>query len=105
VLSLFVLRRSFRLDLQLLEGKNPNLFCTFGCRSVLADVEKIEAQRKAFLDGHLLVSDLSALCLEYVPDLFCHLDDEPELSSSIDPKSNAEFLFPLHFSLSTLSTL
>jgi hypothetical protein len=41
---------------------------------MLANVEQIESQRNAWLDARLLVSHVSVL--QYVPDLFCHLDAE-----------------------------
>jgi hypothetical protein len=90
VLSLFLLRRSSRL--QWTEESKLAL------SSVVADLEKIESQRKTLLDDHLL-SDLSALCLAYVPDLFCHLDDK--ISTLIDTSHSK---YP-RFSFGCLSTL
>jgi hypothetical protein len=100
MLSLLLLRRSFRLDFQLLLQTPSELDYPFDCCGIVADIEKIEAQRKASLDAHLLVSDLSALCLEYVPDLFCHLN--AKIYSLVD--SNSDSKFP-QFSLSDLSSL
>jgi hypothetical protein len=88
VLAFFSLRRSYRLELEL---------STLG--SVVADLDQIESQRKALLDDHLL-SDLSSLCLEYVPDFFCHFDGK--VSSLVD--SNSDNKFP-RFSFGHLSTL
>jgi hypothetical protein len=74
--ALFFLRRLCRLefrqclDKQQLGSQTFSQLSTY--RFVVAHIEKIESQRKALLDAQLLVSDLSALCLEYVPDLFCH---------------------------------
>jgi ankyrin repeat protein len=99
LLALLFLRRLFRLEFLLLLQKQPDLH-QVDCRSFIADIEKLDSQRKAWLDAHLLVSDLSALCLEYVPDLFCHLDTP--VSSLIDPNYDAKF--PL-FSFSNLSSL
>jgi hypothetical protein len=94
IAALFSLRRSFRLQLQRDLNSHSDL------RSVLADVAKIEAQRKALLDDHLL-SDLSNLCLDYVPDLFCHLD--APISSLVLITDNSD-PFP-RFSFGCLSTL
>jgi hypothetical protein len=74
VISFFFLRRSSLLEVKLLEQQHRDWFDKFDCGSVIADIEKIEEQRKALLNDHLLVSDLASLCLEYVPDLFCHLN-------------------------------
>jgi hypothetical protein len=84
ILSLFLLRRSFRSQLYV----HP---------SVLADIEKIESQRKAFLDVYLL-SELSSLCLDYVPDLFCHVSQISSLMASSKTR------YPV-FSLASLSSL
>jgi hypothetical protein len=91
ILALFLLRRLYRLQTEIQE---PTLLehCP-----VLADIQKIESQRKALLDYHLL-SDLSHLCLEYVPDFFCHIDKP--LISLVQPDSK----FP-RFSFGHLSTL
>jgi ankyrin repeat protein len=111
VLVLFLLRRSFRLGLKPTDfDRNSHL------RSVLADIEKVEAQRKALLDAHL-ISDLSSLCLEYVPDLFCHLDtplsslfDNTYMANTNNSKNdedwekNDDARIP-HFSFAHLSTL
>jgi hypothetical protein len=97
--ALFSLRRSHRLTrLPADFDRTPDL------RSVLSDIEKIEARRKALLDDYLLLSDLSHLCLEYVPDLFCHLD--APLSSLVDSinDNNNPNPFP-RFSFGCLSTL
>jgi hypothetical protein len=76
--------------------QQPNLL---DCSSVVAEIEKIESQRKALFDTYLL-SDLSVLCLDYVPDLFCHLD--APISSLIQPNVNDNFP---HFFFGCLSTL
>jgi hypothetical protein len=88
-LSLFLLRRSFRLDF--LQGEfNTDLSIQ------LADVTKIESQRRALLEPYLL-DDLVAICLTYVPDLFCHVG---RLASLIQfPNALPRFTFG---SLSTL---
>jgi ankyrin repeat protein len=96
ILALVSLRRSFRCSL--LEGKQqhqdqPDVL------SVVADIEKIESRRKTLLDEYLL-SDLSDLCLSYVPDLFCHLDSK--ISSLVDPNSGSKFP---RFSFDNLSSL
>jgi hypothetical protein len=97
ILALFLLRQSFRR--KMIEAKQrhqdqPDFL------AVVAGIEKIESQRKALLDDHLL-SDLSSLCLSYVPDLFCHLDGK--ISSLIDPITSSG-KFP-RFSFDTLSVL
>jgi ankyrin repeat protein len=97
ILSLHLLRRSVRIDFQ---TQASTFTDELDYTLFVADIEKIESQRKALLDAQLLVSDLSALCLEYVPDLFCHLDVEN--SSLIDPNSNSKFP---RFSFSSLSSL
>jgi hypothetical protein len=43
---------------------------------LIQNIEKIEQHRKDSLAVHL-VSDLVNLCLEYVPDLFCHVSLDP----------------------------
>jgi hypothetical protein len=96
VLALFSLRRSYRL---FLERKQRATDSFPALRSVVADLNQIESQRKALLDDHL-VSDLSNLCLEYVPDLFCHFDGK--VSSLVD--SNSDCKLP-RFSFGNLSTL
>jgi hypothetical protein len=97
VVALFCLRRSFRLKVF---DQTSSLISLPSFQSVLADIDKIESQRKALFDVHLLVSDLSSLCLEYVPDLFCHLD--VPLSSLIISSDNNPFP---RFSFAHLSTL
>jgi hypothetical protein len=94
VLALFLLRRSYRIALKPSDFEQQP-----GLRPLVADIEKIESQRKSLLDAHL-ISDLSSLCLEYVPDLFCHLDDP--LSSLIDSAKGD--IFP-RFSFGCLSSL
>jgi hypothetical protein len=95
-LALLSLRRSFRLEVV---EKRQELSSCLGWDSfaVVAEIEVIESQRKAWLDLHLL-SDLSQMCLEYVPDFFCCLDVEV---SSLIPTSSR---FP-RFSFSCLSSL
>jgi hypothetical protein len=94
VLVLFLLRRSYRLALKPTDFEQQP-----GLPSFVADIEKIESQRKSLLDAHL-ISDLSSLCLEYVPDLVCHLD--APISSLID--SSKGDIFP-RFSFGCLSSL
>jgi hypothetical protein len=65
---------------------------------VVADIEKIELQHKALLNHHL-VSDVSNLCLESVPDLFCHFDNAPSLVQSGNPFPRFSFVFLAYFSL------
>jgi hypothetical protein len=99
VLSLFFLRRSFRLQVPAKRKTLKSYFPDFP--SVLVEIEQIEAQRKAFVDAYLSFDlSLSKLCLDYVPDLFCHIDES--LSSLMVPHSNSSFP---HFSLTHLSTL
>jgi ankyrin repeat protein len=98
VLALFSLRRSYRLELER-KQQSPNSVSAL-C-SVLADLKRVESQRKALLDDHL-VSDLSNLCLEYVPDFFCHFDGK--VSSLVDSNSDSDNKFP-RFSFGNLSTL
>jgi hypothetical protein len=98
VTALFLLRRSYRLDLpeskwRALTSKQSDLY------SIFADIDKIEKQRKSLLDGYLL-SDLTNLCLDYVPDLLCHFDGP--ISSLVD--SNSSSKYP-RFSFGHLSTL
>jgi hypothetical protein len=92
ILSLFLLRQSYRREV--IEAKLHHSHPTLSF--VVADIEKIESQRKALLDDHL-VSDLSHLCLSYVPDFFCHLDGK--ISYLVGPTK-----FP-RFSFGSLSTL
>jgi ankyrin repeat protein len=98
-IALLLLRQSPRHEIRQLYIKNTN---KFDCASVLAEIEKIESQRKALLDAHLLVSDLSALCLEYVPDLFCHLSSS--IYTLIDTTRYNKNNFP-RFSFADLSSL
>jgi hypothetical protein len=71
-IALFALRRSIRLDLMKLRDKDSQWFSSMNCGSIVAEIEEqIESQRQSLLNHHLL-PDLSNLCLEYVPDLFCH---------------------------------
>jgi ankyrin repeat protein len=100
ILALCSLRCSYRHEMH--QQNLETTFSLFGWNSFLAEIEKIEAQRKAWLDDCLLVSDLSALCLSYVPDLFCHFNGN--ISSLVDANSNNNFKFP-RFSLHDLSTL
>jgi hypothetical protein len=95
VFPLFLLRRSIRRKLTKSKQQNqPD--CDF--TSVVTNIKQIEAQRKALLEQYL-IPDLSKLCLNYVPHLFCHLD--AEISTLID-ESDSEFP---RFSFSCLSTL
>jgi hypothetical protein len=96
ILSLFLLRQAYRRKM-FATKQQPNQD-QLDILSVVADIEKIEAQRKSLLDAYLL-SDLSNLCLGYVPDLFCHF--EGKTSSLVEPNSNK---FP-RFSFAHLSTL
>jgi hypothetical protein len=98
VLALFCLRGSYRLELER-KQQSPDSLSVLS--SVVADLEKVEPQRKALLDDHLL-SDLSSLCLEYVPDFFCHFDGK--VSSLVDSNSDNTLKFP-RFSFGHLSTL
>jgi ankyrin repeat protein len=98
-LALCLLRRSFRLEIS--KQLSPQLrdFQSI-LLAFIAEIEKIDSQRKALLDNYL-PSDLSLLCLDYVPDLFCHLTD---ISSLLDPsKDRSDQL--LQFSFAHLSTL
>jgi ankyrin repeat protein len=59
--ALMLLRRQFRQDLSQ-DSLRARPF-----RSLLAKVKSIEAKRFAQLETHLI-----SVCLDYVPDLFCH---------------------------------
>jgi ankyrin repeat protein len=99
--ALFVLRRSFRVAFRAASDTTDTHQAIF--RSVAANVEALDSERKFLLDAHLL-SDLSSLCLDYVPDLFCHLNKS--ISSLTDPDSDDihRYMIPL-FTFDSLSTL
>jgi hypothetical protein len=65
--SLFLLRKK-RRDRSLLPDAIAN---DEKVQKTIIHIDKIEAQRKGWLSAHL-IPDLVDLCLEYVPDLFCH---------------------------------
>jgi hypothetical protein len=96
--SLLLLRRSFRLDLTESKQQDPVSQPDFDLTSVVANIEEIELQRKALLEQYL-IPDLSKLCLDYVPDLFYHLDAK---ISTLIGESISEVP---RFSFSCLSTL
>jgi ankyrin repeat protein len=102
MLALFLLRPSFRRSFLLDTRRHQDTHSQSDFRSVVSTIAQIEKQRQALLDAHLLVSDLSLLCLSYVPDLFCHLVDDIDLSTLPVVESNSEFP---QFSVSCLSTL
>jgi hypothetical protein len=106
VSSLCLLRRSLRnrVRLQRNETSASHKQQDLGTQdrllsSVITDIEKIASWRTALLNAHLL-SDLSSLCLDYVPDLFCYFDGQ--LSTLVD--TNCGNKFPC-FSACHLSTL
>jgi hypothetical protein len=100
VLALCLLRRSYRREV--LEAKpKPQALQVRSVPFIVADIEKIESQRKALLNAHL-VSDLSDLCLAYVPDLFYHLDGKISLLFETNRKAGTRFP---RFSFDSLSTL
>jgi hypothetical protein len=69
--ALMLLRRSFRQGF----SRSPNLTPQF--KSLITEIDSIESERRTFLDVHL-IPDLVGICLEYVPDLFCHRIDIPQ---------------------------
>jgi hypothetical protein len=89
IASLMLLRRSCRNDAAVKGAKFVE--------NVVVEIEKIESQRKALLDDHL-VSDLSNLCLGYVPDLFLR----PEIDVTSLPTMDS--IFP-RFTFGCLSSL
>jgi hypothetical protein len=102
VLALHVLRRSTRR--KALANEDNVLTVRPALRIALDDIENIEAQRKALLDV-LLLSDLSNLCLDYVPDLFCHLETPlSSITTSTDQTKPHMHSVP-RFSFSCLSSL
>jgi hypothetical protein len=100
--TLFSLRRSYRCRVKQVDCPHLSDYLSF-----VADIEKIDSQRKALLDEHLL-SDLSNLCLDYVPDMFHHgyvdewFYDKPR---NDDNCKNQSPVFHSSFSFSNLSTL
>jgi hypothetical protein len=95
ILALVLLRQSIRLEF--LKEKHRLLYTRSGCSSVLVDLKQIEAQRKVLFDAHLL-SDLSLVCLAYVPDFFCCRD--VLVSSLTEPNRKAP-----HFTFDSLCIL
>jgi hypothetical protein len=106
--ALLKLRRSVRISI-LKENKESK-------DQVVQEIEAVDTQRRDFLDLHLL-PDLSKICLEYVPDFFCHSDDlgailfhdgSDEGSRDAFPRARARDRVPassVHFSLDCLSSL
>jgi hypothetical protein len=98
VLALFLLRQASRLEPITKASALNNFPDSF---SFLADIEQMESQRKALLDAHLL-SDLSDLCLAFIPDLFCHF--EGDILSLVEAGANNKNKFP-RFTFAHLSSL
>jgi hypothetical protein len=102
-----LLRRSFRREL--LESKHQDVYASLDCRSVVENIEAIEAERKALLNLYLL-SDWSSICLDYSPDLFC-LDQPTLIDENLTTSSSSEEIlkFPrfsfAHLELSSLEQL
>jgi hypothetical protein len=111
VVSLMLLRHEFRSQLKS-ESKDMIIFIKYNiqidCRSVITDIEAIESKRQDLLGAHL-VPDLSRLCLEYVPDLFCHeKQSEPKLwQNELEAIQQSGIPWPLchTFRFTSLSTL
>jgi ankyrin repeat protein len=93
--ALLALRLTFRKNVT-----SQNLPLTSDHTTVIQHIDQIDKERKSWLDDYL-VSDLSSLCLEYVPDLFCHLD---ALISSLVERRHRDLKFP-RFVVCHLSTL
>jgi hypothetical protein len=64
--SLFSLRKQFRTDLSQHTRLGPRY------QSFTKNIEEIEEKRRALLVHHL-IPDLVDICLEYAPDLACHI--------------------------------